>query len=116
VKLTTHLYLTEVRNAWSYTPTPQYVFMVWCFVKHRDNFPFPFIFSSYKKLKIKICRTVIFPFVLYGCKTWSLTLREKHRLKVFENSADLKGRKTNRGENCIMMNVMACILHLILLE
>jgi hypothetical protein len=25
------------------------------------------------------------PVVLYGCKTWSLTLRGKHRLKVFEN-------------------------------
>jgi hypothetical protein len=28
----------EVKNAWSYTSTPQYVFMVWCLVKHRDNF------------------------------------------------------------------------------
>jgi hypothetical protein len=25
------------------------------------------------------------PVVLYGCETWSLTLREKHRLRVFEN-------------------------------
>ena len=38
-----------------------------------------------KNLKIKIYRTIIFPVVLYGCKTWSLTLREKHRLRVFEN-------------------------------
>jgi hypothetical protein len=38
-----------------------------------------------KNLKIKIYRTVILPFVLYGCKTWSLTLREEHRLWVFEN-------------------------------
>jgi hypothetical protein len=28
----------EVENAWSYTSTPQYVFMAWCLVKHRDNF------------------------------------------------------------------------------
>jgi hypothetical protein len=28
----------EVKNAWSYTSTPQYVFMVWYFVKHSDNF------------------------------------------------------------------------------
>jgi len=28
----------EVKNAWSYTAAPQYVFMVWCLVKHRDNF------------------------------------------------------------------------------
>jgi hypothetical protein len=29
--------------------------------------------------------TIIFPVVLYGCETWSLTLREEHRLRVFEN-------------------------------
>jgi hypothetical protein len=28
----------EVKNAWSYTSTPQYVFMAWCLVKHRDKF------------------------------------------------------------------------------
>ena len=38
-----------------------------------------------KKLKIKIYRTIILPVVLYGCETWSLTLREEHRLRVFEN-------------------------------
>jgi hypothetical protein len=36
-----------------------------------------------KNLKIKIYRTVILPVVLYGCKTWSLTLGEEHRLRVF---------------------------------
>ena len=38
-----------------------------------------------KKLKIKIYRTIILPVVLYGCKTWSLTLREERRPRVFEN-------------------------------
>ena len=38
-----------------------------------------------KNLKIKIYRTRILPVVLYGCETWSLTLREEHRLRVFEN-------------------------------
>jgi hypothetical protein len=38
-----------------------------------------------KNLKIKIYRTIILPMVLYGCETWSLTLREEHRLRVFEN-------------------------------
>jgi hypothetical protein len=28
---------------------------------------------------------IILPVILYGCKTWSLTLREEHRLRVFEN-------------------------------
>jgi len=37
-----------------------------------------------KNLKIKICRTIILH-ILYGCETWSLTLREEHRLSVFEN-------------------------------
>jgi hypothetical protein len=30
-------------------------------------------------------KTIILPVVLYGCETWSLTLREEHRLRVFEN-------------------------------
>ena len=38
-----------------------------------------------KNLKIKIYRTIILPVVLYGCETSSLTLREEHRLRVFEN-------------------------------
>ena len=38
-----------------------------------------------KNLKIKIYRIIILPVVLYGCETWSLTLREERRLKVFEN-------------------------------
>jgi hypothetical protein len=38
-----------------------------------------------KSLKIKLYKTVILPVVLHGCKTWSLTLREEHQLRVFEN-------------------------------
>jgi len=38
-------------------------------------------------LKIKMYRTIILPVVLYGCETWSLTLREERRLRVFENRA-----------------------------
>jgi hypothetical protein len=36
-----------------------------------------------KNLKIKIHKTLILPVVLYGCETWSLTLGEEHRLRVF---------------------------------
>jgi hypothetical protein len=36
-------------------------------------------------VKIKIYKTIILPVVLYGCETSSLTLREEHRLRVFEN-------------------------------
>jgi len=38
-----------------------------------------------KNLKIKIYGTIILPVVQYGCETWSLTLREERRLRVFEN-------------------------------
>ncbi|KAJ4449261.1 hypothetical protein ANN_00658 [Periplaneta americana] len=38
-----------------------------------------------KNLKVRIYKAVILPVVLYGCETWTLTLREEHRLRVFEN-------------------------------
>ena len=38
-----------------------------------------------KNLKIKIYRTIILPVVLYGCETWSLTMRDERKLRVFEN-------------------------------
>jgi hypothetical protein len=37
-------------------------------------------------VKVKIYKTIILPVVLYECETWSLTLREEHRLRAFENS------------------------------
>ena len=47
-----------------------------------------FLLSSsllHKNFKSKIYRTIILPVVLYGCETWSLTLREERRLRLFEN-------------------------------
>jgi hypothetical protein len=38
-----------------------------------------------KNVKIRIYKTIILPVLLYGCETWSLTLREEQRLRVFEN-------------------------------
>ena len=38
-----------------------------------------------QNLRIKIYRIIILPVDLYGCETWSLTLREEFRLRVFEN-------------------------------
>jgi hypothetical protein len=38
-----------------------------------------------KNLNIMVYRNIILPVVLYGCETWSLTLREGRRLRVFEN-------------------------------
>jgi hypothetical protein len=39
-----------------------------------------------KNVKIRIYKTVIWPVVLYGCEAWCLTLKEEHRLRVFEKS------------------------------
>jgi hypothetical protein len=40
---------------------------------------------SEKHAKISICGTIILSVFLYGCETWSLTLKEERRLRVFEN-------------------------------
>ena len=40
---------------------------------------------SSRNLKIKVYRTIIWSVVLYGCETWSLTLREEGKLRVLEN-------------------------------
>ena len=80
-------------------------------------------FSSFKctvlVLKIKIYRTIILPFVSYGCETWSLTLREELRLRVFENRVlrtifGPKRDEQGRGGNYIMRNLMICTTHPIL--
>jgi hypothetical protein len=38
-----------------------------------------------KNIKVRTHKTIILPVVLYGRETWSLTLREEYRLRVFEN-------------------------------
>jgi hypothetical protein len=38
-----------------------------------------------KNVKVRIYKSIILPVVLYGCETWSLILREEHKLRVFEN-------------------------------
>jgi hypothetical protein len=47
----------------------------------------PFVLSPAvkKKMKVRIYKTIILPVVLYGCETLSLTVREEHKLRVFEN-------------------------------
>ena len=73
-----------------------------------------------KKLKIKIYRTIILPVVLYGCETWSLTLREERRLRVLEKRVLRRvfGAKsdevTGNGENYVMRSLMICIPHPVL--
>ena len=52
-----------------------------------------------KNLKIKIYKTIILPVVLDGCETWSLTLREESRLRVFENRVLRRIFGPKRDEN-----------------
>ena len=49
-------------------------------------------------MQIKIYITIILPVVLYGCETWSLTLREERRLRVFENRVLRRIFGPNRDE------------------
>jgi hypothetical protein len=51
-----------------------------------------------KNLKIKIYRIIILPVVLYGCETWSLTLREERTLRAFENRVLRKVFGSKRDE------------------
>jgi hypothetical protein len=48
---------------------------------HAESFVFQFAIQN---KKIKTYRTIILPVLLYGCETWSLTIREEHRLRMFE--------------------------------
>jgi hypothetical protein len=47
---------------------------------------------------MKIYRTIILSVILYGCETWSLTLREEHKLMVFENRVLRRICGSNREE------------------
>jgi hypothetical protein len=71
-----------------------------------------------KNLKIRIirmCKTIILRVVLYGCETRSLTLREGHRLRMYEKRVFKRifGPKRDEvtiGENCIMRSFITCTL------
>jgi len=73
-----------------------------------------------KYLKIKIQRTIILPVVLYVCETWSLTLREERRLRVFENRVlrrifgPKRDEVTGEWRKYIMRSLIICTAHPIL--
>jgi hypothetical protein len=75
------------------------------------------VFST--NLKIKIYKTMIVPVILYGCATWSLTLKEEHRVDVFENRVlrrifEPKRKWHKDGEDYIMSSFITFMLQLIL--
>jgi hypothetical protein len=41
-----------------------------------------------KNVKVRIYKTIILPVVLYGCETWSLTVRVEHKLSVWEQGVE----------------------------
>jgi hypothetical protein len=67
-------------------------------------------------IRIRIYKTIVLPVVLYGCETLSLTLKEKHRLRMFENRelSRIFGLKrdevTGGGGNCITRSFVTCTL------
>jgi hypothetical protein len=69
-----------------------------------------------KNVKIRIYKTIILPVVLYRCKTWSLTLREEHRLRAFENRVlrwifgPKRDEVLESGENYITGSFVICTL------
>jgi hypothetical protein len=56
------------------------------------------LLSKNLTIKILVYKTTILPFALCGCETWSLTLREEHRLRVFENGVLRKIFETKRNK------------------
>jgi hypothetical protein len=84
VKLTTRLHpVPRSENAWSYTSTPQYVFMAWCLVKHRDNFTFTFI-RLHNVTWLSTRAMLLLSSVPY------LTQRSNHHISFLKNSSPHK--------------------------
>jgi hypothetical protein len=83
--------------------------------------PSSFCFLS-KNLNIKIHRNIILPVILYGCETWSLTLKKAHKLKVFGKRvlSRIFGSKMKKwqeaGKDSIMRSLVVCTIHHILLR
>ena len=68
-------------------------------------------FYPYFQYFLKIYRTIILPFILYGCETWSVTLMEEHRLRNFEKSLlrEIFGPKRGGGDLYSSPNIIRVI-------
>jgi len=60
-------------------------------------------------MKIKICRTVTLSVVLRGCETWSLTLREEHRLRVLRKIVRPKRDEVTGGRRKLHNDVLGTL-------
>jgi hypothetical protein len=65
---------------------------------------------------MRMFNTIMVPVILYGCETWSLTLREEYRLRVFENRVlrrifgPKRDEVTGGWKKCIMRSFVICTL------
>jgi hypothetical protein len=65
-------------------------------------------------VKVTIYKTIILPVILYGCETWSLTVREEHKLWVFENRVlgrIIGPKRDGVTGGCITRSFIICTLH-----
>ena len=73
-----------------------------------------FLSLIFNSIWMKIYGTIILPAILYGCETWSLTLREERRLRAFENRVlrtilwPKRDEIRGSGENYIMRSLLIC--------
>jgi hypothetical protein len=69
-----------------------------------------------KNVKINISKTVNFTLILYGCGTWSLALREEHRLRAFEDKVSRRMLRPKEEEvpgakkSCIMRSLQFVLI------
>jgi hypothetical protein len=89
-------------------PLPQYVFMTWCLIKHRDigllvlvEAPVTGVEVNHMTVNVLVLVmrfALIVLVVLYGCETWYVTPKREHRLRVFENEVPWRIFRPKREE------------------
>jgi hypothetical protein len=75
----------KVKNAWSYNFTPQYVFVAWCLVRHKDNFTFTFTFNTKCKFNLLIEHQILsYPSrIQMPCKAMRLATIRRGCLRIY---------------------------------
>jgi len=111
----THIYICTHTHTHTYIHIYTHTHTHWLNMKSCNSY----FLSLFFLISVMIYRAIILPAVMYGCETWSLTLREKRRLRVFENRVlrifgPMRDEVTGNGENYKMRSLMICIPHPIL--
>ena len=94
MNLTIHIHFgAEVKNEYKLNSVAYGSFVLLCSGSYVDSWQCLLLFGpesvvfhfAIHNSKIEMWRRIVLPVALYGCETWSLTLREERRLMVFEN-------------------------------